>query len=239
MVGRLTAAEKDADLRSLTSATAADVETVSRVFALDHVSILEVSEAVQPLLSENGSLTLQPSRSRLTVQDIPPIVSQVAKLIAEMDRKPGSYRILVEVLEGGPEEPFGGAHQVEADQRLKKMFKFAAYRQLGKTVLEGKLGSPAGADLGSDFRISLVAERPAYSENSPWGSPDPGDRIHVRPLILSRMSVGNDGTQTGDELLRTNILLAPQQKVYIGAGSSEDATSGLVVIIQIQSVGGS
>lgn len=51
--------------------SAAEVETVSRVFVLEHVSVLEASEAIQPLLSDHGSLTLHPSRSRMTVQDLP------------------------------------------------------------------------------------------------------------------------------------------------------------------------
>ena len=219
--------------------SAAEVETVSRVFVLEHVSVLEASEAIQPLLSDHGSLTLHPSRSRMTVQDLPNVVVRVTELIIQMDQLPGSYKILVELLEGGPEEPFGGAHQVEADQRLKKMFKFAEYRQLGRTVLEGELGSPARADLGSNYEIAFVAQNPAYSENSPWGSPDPGNRVQVRSLVLSRVVVDPHGTRTKQELVRTNLLLAPQQKVYIGAGSSESATSGLVVIIQAQLVEGS
>lgn len=220
-------------------ATAADVDTVSRVFVLEHASVLEVSEAIQPLLSEHGSLTLQPVRSRMTVQDLPEVVARVAQVVAKMDQLPGSYRILIELLEGGPEQPFGGVHQVEANQRLKKMFRFEAYRQLGKTVLEGKIGNPARADLGIGHEVSFVAQHASFSKESPWGSPDPGERIQVRQLILSSVAVDAEGNRTGQELLRTNVLLAPLQKVYIGAGSSEDATSGLVVIIQAQRVGGS
>ncbi len=156
---------------------AADVETVSRVFVFEHVSVLEASEAIQPMLSEHGSLTLQPSRSRITIQDSPQVVARVTKMVGELDQLPGSYQILVELLEGGPGEPFGGVHQVEADDRLKKMFKFAAYRRLGKTTLEGELGNPARADLGTGFEIAFVAQKVSYSENSPWGIPDPGDRL--------------------------------------------------------------
>ena len=48
-----------------TALVAADVETISRVFTLQHASVLEVSTAVQPLLSEAGSLTLRPKLSRI------------------------------------------------------------------------------------------------------------------------------------------------------------------------------
>ncbi len=122
-----------------------------------------------------------------------------------------------------------------AGQKLTQGRKTGAQRLASE--LETQLNDLKMA--GSRFEVSFVAQRASFSEDSPWGSPDPGERIHVRPLIVSRVVVDAEGTRTGQELLRTNVLLSPQQKVYIGAGSSEDATSGLVVIIQVQSVGGS
>ncbi len=221
-----------------TIATAATVETVSRVFTLEHISVSEASAAVQPLLSDHGSLILQPSRSRLTVQDLPQVVDRVAILVADLDTLPDSYSVQVELFEGGS-EPYSAAMQAQVDQRLRKMFKFASFRLLGSAVLEGELGSPAQADLGGGFQISFFAHTIEYSEDTPWGTPDPGERIHLRPLILKRVTAKPDGTQEIDILLRTTVLIAPKQKVYIGAGASEDADSGLVLIVHSQGSGGS
>ena len=219
-------------------AAAANVETVSRVFTLEHISVSEASAAVQPLLSEHGSLILQPSRSRMTVQDLPQVVEQVAVLVTEIDGLPESYSIQVELLEGRS-EPYSVATQAQIDKRLRKMFRFSSFHQLGSAVLEGELGSPAQADLGGGFQISFLAHSVEYSEDTPWGTPDPGDRIHLRPLILQRVSIEPDGTQEIEILLRTNVLIAPKQKVYIGAGTSEDADNGLVLIVHSQGSGGS
>ncbi len=221
-----------------TIAAAATVETVSRVFTLEHISVSEASSAVQPLLSEHGSLILQPSRSRLTVQDLPQVVDRVAILVADLDSLPDSYSVQVELFEGGS-EPYSAATQAQVDQRLRKMFKFASFRRLGSAVLEGELGSPAQADLGGGFQVSFSSHAIEYSEDTPWGSPDPGERLYLRPLILRRVTVQPDGTQEIAILLRTNILIAPKQKVYIGAGTSEDADSGLVLVVHSQGSGGS
>jgi hypothetical protein len=221
-----------------TIAAAAAVETVSRVFTLEHISVSEASSAVQPLLSDHGSLILQPSRSRLTVQDLPQVVDRVAILVADLDSLPDSYSVQVELFEGGS-EPYSSATQAQVDQRLQKMFNFASFRQLGSAVLEGEFGSPAQADLGGGFQISFSAQPIEYSEDTPWGSPDPGERLHLRPLILRRVTVQPDGTQEIDILLRTNVLIAPNQKVYIGAGNSEDADRGLVLVVHSQGSGGS
>lgn len=219
------------------AAAAAAADTVSRVFTLRHVSVSEASAAVQPLLSEGGALTLHPKQSRMTVQDLPEVVERVAKRIAEIDRVPSHYRIEVELLEGGPAQPYGTVNEVEADERLRTMFRFPSYRRLGSAVLEGELGSSAVAELGGGFKVEFLAQLPAHSADSPWGAPDPGDRIHLRGLSLHRLSVAPGGEQRSEQVLRTTVLLSPNQKVYIGAGGSEKAASGWVLIIQAREAG--
>ncbi len=223
-------------LVAVTAASA--VETVSRAFTLRHVSVAEATSAVQPLLSDQGSLTLQPSRSRIVVQDFPEVINRVARLIDELDKLPNDYRIHIDLLEGGVEQPFGSANEVEATDRLRKMFKFPSYRILGSAALEGTLGGDAQASLGSGFRVSFVTQSPVHSSETPWGAPDLGDRIQLRSLTLERIKVGADGEQLSQQFLRTNVLLSPNQKVYIGAGNSEDPESGLVLIVQLQEPGG-
>jgi hypothetical protein len=222
---------------SLVAVVAVAADTVSRVFTLRHAQVSEVSAAVQPMLSENGLLTLQPKQSRLTVQDVPEVVERVAARIAELDHVPDRFRIEVELLEGGPESPFGAVTEVPANDRLRKMFRFAAYQRLGSAVLEGDLGSSVQADLGSGFRVSFLAQLPAYSQDSPWGSPDPGDRVHLRGLMLERVSIGEGGERSSEQVLRTSVLLAPAQEVYIGAGDSENATTGWVLIVRALGAG--
>ena len=214
------------------------VETVSRVFTLRFLTIAEASTAVQPLLSDEGSLTLQPSRSRITVQDFPEVINRVVEVIEQLDRQPNRYRVRIVLLEGGAERPFGAANEVEATDRLRKMFKFPSYRSLGSAVLEGDLGSDTQASLGTGYLVSFVAQVPPHSPDAPWGAPDPGDRIQLRRLTLERLRPGADGEQLSQEYLRTNVLLSPNQKVYIGAGNSEDPDVGLVLIIQVQEPGG-
>lgn len=217
---------------------AANEKTVSRVFRLEHVSVSAASTAVQPLLSEVGSLTLQPGLSRMTVQDVPEVIARVAKMIDELDNVPGMYRVQVDLLEGGAERPYGSVQEIVANDRLRKMFKVDAFYRLGSSTVEGELGSPAQAELGSSFQVSFLAQHPDHSRDTPWGVPDPGNRIHVRQLVLERKAVASDGTLLTQELLRTNVLLSPKQTVYIGAGNSEDSEDVLVLIVHAQEFGG-
>ncbi len=218
--------------------TAAAVDTVTRVLTLEHVSVAEASAAIQPLLSENGSLTIQPSRSRMTVQDVPAVVGKVTELVAELDRAPGLYRIHVELLQGSSVPYSSGQPAAEVDPRLRKMFDFTSFHHLAGTTVEGEVGGAAEAELGREYKISFQPDAIEYSPDTPWGAPNPGDRIHLRHVVLKRVGVdAATGVRTSTDLLRTNMMLSANQKVYIAAGSSEDAANGLVLIVHALETG--
>ena len=210
---------------------AIDETTVSRVFRLDHLSVSEASDAIQPLLTTRGSVTLQPKLSRITVQDTAAVVSRVADLLFEMDRPPGNYRIRIELLEGRS-EPYPSAQAVDVDGRLARMFKFAAYRRLGRTLLEGDLGGSAHADLGEGYHVAFDSAAQSPTPETPWGSADFGDRIELKNLVLEKVQAYSGGENKALRLVRTSVFLFPKQRVYIGAGQSERAETGLVLIVQ-------
>lgn len=210
---------------------AADADIISRAFELEHASVLDVSAAVQPLLSETGSLTIQPKLARIVVQDRSDVINRVTTLIEELDNVPGLYSVQVELLEGTEPKPFGTRDEVEANARLRKMFNVAAFRRLGRSTIEGQLGDRAQVNLGTNFRVSFLPQPPESPDRVPWGTPHQGNKINLRPLLLERLESSSDGELTAQELLRTNVLLAQEQTVYIGAGNSEDTDHVLVLIV--------
>ena len=217
--------------------SAADVEIISRVFTLKHVPVSDVSTAVQPMLSEAGSLTLQPKLSRIVVQDEREIIDKVTALIEKLDHLPGHYSVEIELLEGTDPRPYGTRDEIEAEDRLREMFNVEAFRRLGKSVVEGELGNRAQVALGHDHRVSFLAEAHEAPSNAPWGTPKLQDRISLRPLVLERLEVSTDGQLTTRELLRTNVLISQEQTVYIGAGDSEDSGNVLVLIVRAKETG--
>jgi hypothetical protein len=217
---------------------ASNGETISRVFKLRHASVSDVSIAVQPMLSEAGSLTLQPKLSRVVVQDRPDIIDQVTSLIEGLDHLPELYSVEIELLEGTEPRPYGTRDEIEAEGRLKEMFNVEAFRRLGRSVVEGELGNQVQAGLGDEHRVSFRAQAPEASKNTPWGTPDSGSRLSLRPLVLERLEVSTDGRLTTRELLRTNVLISQRQTVYIGAGNSEDSDNVLVLIVHAMKTGG-
>jgi hypothetical protein len=215
---------------------AADAHTTARVFQLRYISVMEASQAIQPLLSSHGSLTVHPGQARITVQDTPEVVARAADLLAGLDRSPKSYRIHVTLMQG-TNQPLKENRSAEVDRRLKKMFPFDGYRRIGETVFEGTLGTPVSADLGEGFRLSFLPTEFMTSDDQPFGIRGASSRLHLQSLNLERTSEGAGGQRVSVEVMRTSVLMSPKQEAFIGAGASEDSNSGLVLILSAQSIG--
>jgi hypothetical protein len=69
-------------------------------------------------------------------------------------------------------------------------------------------------------------------EESPWGIPPAGGRIHLDRLTLTLNPTSSSGSQKPTEVLRTSVVLGPTQRAIFGASASEESDHGLVLIIE-------
>ena len=216
---------------------AGPVPTTVRVFQLRHCSVTEAAAAVEELLTEDGSLTVQPRKGRITVQDRSDVVERAAEVIATLDHPPGRFLIEVEILEGVqgnlPEH-----QRADVSDQLLRMFPFNAYRSIGVATFDGVMGEAAEADLGEGYRLSFLAESLGITDDTPYGIPRLGSRIHLEWLALSKGTEGSASRSQPSELFRTSVYLSENQELILGAGASESSKRGLVLILQALSVEG-
>jgi hypothetical protein len=207
---------------------AENVQTTVRMFELQHASVREVSLALQPMLSEYGSLTVQPRSARITVQDRPEVIAKIADMVASLDHPRSAFRIRVDLVEGSMSAP-PSADEVTVDSGVRQMFRFAHYRRLGMTTIEGDLGQPVVAEIGENFRLSFLPE--AFAENQPWGIPNREGRLSIQQLTLIHLDRRSDAGAGSTEVLRTNVILSPGQHAVVAASTSETAERGLVLML--------
>ncbi len=213
-------------LASTVSAAHADQnDVVVRVFRVEHAKVAEISTAIQPMLSDEGSVTVQPAKGRLTVRDRAGVMAAITETIERLDQKPSPFRLHVELLEGST-VPISVAGGQEIGQRLKQMFPFKFYRELGSADLEGVTGDEISVDLSEGFRV-FVTVLDHRLEPTPFGIPNQTLRLDLHPLVLER--IGSKGVI---EILRTRVVLSQNQEVVIGAGETEDSEQGLVLIVK-------
>lgn len=212
---------------------AREAGTTVRVFKLHYISVKEAANAVEPLLSEQGSVTLQPRQDRISVQDRPEVIAKVAERLEIVDRKPSSYRLQVELLEG-VRSSLPESVETEVDPRMRRMFPFKAYRRIGLTHFDGELGDPVEADLGEGYHLSFEAAS-LVTADTPWHIPNPDSRMELRTLLLELIRKPG---QAPVEVVRTRVVLSENQEAFIGAAGSEDSPTGLVLILKALKVAG-
>ncbi len=240
------------------SATAAAL-TVARVFELRYCSVAEAALVVQPLLSDEGALTLEPRHARLTVQDRPEVVDRIARTLAAFDSPPARFRIRAELYEASSEP--GAANDASvADLKLSEVFRYTSFRRIGQAILEGDVGATARAELGDGYLVRFTVspgERPegfvapeassplvrppaagrwaAGHASEPSGQPA-NRRVRLDRLVLAR--IGAAGGLRPQEVLRSSALLATGQRVVLGASASESARKALVLVLKAEPVEG-
>lgn len=220
------------------STLASEVVTTVRVFRLADtpVSIRVAAAAVQPLLSEHGTLTVQPHQSQLIVQDRPEIVDRVAALLDSLNRSHERYRIRAELLEAS-NAPLAAGEQAPIDARVQRMFHFSSFRRIGVTLFEGEVGQSAVAHLGSGYQVGFVTASLPTPETSPWSFANPGNRIHLDRVTLVHSRVDARGVHRQTEVLRTSLVLGPGQRTIFGASAAEGSDRALVLILEAQPAG--
>jgi len=218
------------------SVSADEINTTTRVFQIRHSTVAEMSSAVQSLLSEHGTLTVHPHKSRITVHDTPDVVDRVAEVLAELDVAPGTYAVRVRLLRGTDAE-VAPEQRAEVNERARQMFPFAAYVEIGSTLIEGELKTPVSADIGKDYRVSFLAVPQRASKDLPFGMPKMGSRYTLQDLTLAKVSEKENGEQVMVEVIRSDVSISPGQQTSIGAGASEDSKNGLVLIIKAVATG--
>ncbi len=200
-------------------------DVVVRTFRIEYAELSKVSTAIQPLLSDQGSVTVQPAKGRLTVHDRADVMKTVAAAIERLDRKPVPFRIHLQLLKGS-KTPFSSAGTQEVADRLKRMFPFKFYEELGAADLQGMTGDDITVELKQGFSVSMVV-LDQLQEKTPFGLPPQRLRLDLDPLVLHR--AGKNGAR---EILRTRVVLSENQDVVIGAGKNENSPNGLVLIVR-------
>ncbi len=167
--------------------------TTVRVFNLKNASVSEAFAVIEPLLSEDGSVTVQPSRGRITIQDSPEVVGRISTLIDDLDRIPGR----VSNRGGASRGPrcragIGSSSRSRPSAPPDVPLQVLSTRR-PSTVFQGEFGQPTTASLSPNYRLSFLAESSSVPESTPWGVADIGNRTQVKWLRLDRLRTGTAG----------------------------------------------
>jgi Bacterial type II/III secretion system short domain len=180
----------------------------------------KAAAAIKPLLSADGSMSIQPSSNALVVTDHAENMKAVVKMIGDFDKEPQSFRLYVRII---------GASRVEGTPKIADDVKDVArklaslpynnFESVGEATVQGKEGDPGLIDMETGYRA-----------NFRFGEYDPAtDSIAVKDLQISKLTGAQKDQLTS--LLKTSLNLTIGQTYILGAAKAPQSQRALMIVL--------
>jgi len=204
------------------SALAADQEL--RVFQFHFRPAREAATLVEPMLSAEGSILLQPGVNAITVRDNAGVLKRVAEALASWDVAPQSYRVRVRAFLASKEPRPSGTPPApipELGEKLYLLFPFTKYQEVASLQVTAADGSTVEATAGEKYHVRFVLR----------SIPGEPERVQLAQLQFARRDRAADNTEILSPLLRATVSLLMKQPSVFGGARSENANQALFLVL--------
>jgi hypothetical protein len=131
-----------AGLIAISAAASAGEPVGVKVFVLRYKRVEEATLLVRPLLSDSGSILLQPKINAMTITDRPAALNTIGQALAQFDVPPRGFSIAVKMVRARADasakdlsKEIGGI-----GNKLREVFRFNDYSLIDSAVLGGAEG---------------------------------------------------------------------------------------------------
>jgi len=198
---------------------AAEAKTLSvRTFTFKYKDASKAAEIIKPLLSAEGSMSIQPSSNALVVTDRAENLKSVAKALTQFDAPPQAFRLVVRLLgasrvEGPPPKPPDDLKDLAPKLA---MFRYNAFESLGNGDVAGREGDPGLLTLPTGYRADFK-----------FGEYDPAsDSVKVSDFRLSKLQ--NDVLTS---LLKTTLNLRIGETYVFSVAKGPQSPRALMIVL--------
>ena len=207
------------------SAAAFAAEPVGvKVFVLRYKRVEEATLLVRPLLSDSGSILLQPKINALTITDRPAALNTIGQALAQFDVPPRGVSIAVKMVRARADASAGDLSKEIGGigNKLREVFRFNDYALIDSAVLGGAEGESVSYLLGGEYRLTFRIE--------PAGQ---GAMLRLSAFALARERTVA-GRRVDTPLFRTTLNVGLNQTLVLGASKEEASKKALLLILLVQ-----
>jgi hypothetical protein len=217
---------------SVLAQDATDDPIRARAFQVQYQPLVDAADVIDPLLSEEGTVTLRRRLSTLVVEDRGSVLERVEDLLESWDIPPSNVQITFSLFLGvdrrqedpqAPKADHGLSTEVRGVlDKLSNFTKWTSYEQLGSRSVTGTEGATVVADLSDEYRVVFVVE----SVHKTHGA------VKFERLQLQRVSHGEDGVPSVEDLFTAGMVLPPGKLRLVGAASDPNSKRALFLALQ-------
>ena len=190
-----------------------------RTFTLKYKDADKALAVIKPLLSAEGTISIQPATKSVVVTDRAENLRAVARAIADYDSAPQTFHLSVRLISASKVD--GEAIRQSDDlkdltPKLPMLRGYNSFDGAGRAEFEAKEGDPGIVEMPTGYRADFK-----------FGDYDPStDSIKLKDFHLSRLQ--------GDQLtplLKTTLNLTLGQTCIVGAARSPQSQRALFIVL--------
>jgi len=215
-----------AGLIAIAVAAAVSAEPVGvKVFVLRYKRVEEATLLVRPLLSDSGSIMLQPRINALTITDRPAALNTIGPALAQFDIPPRGFSIAVKMVRARADAAAGDLSKEIGGigNKLSQVFRFNDYALIDSAVLGGAEGDSVSYLLGGEYRLTFRIEPAGQSPT-----------LRLSAFALAREKTTFNGRRVDVPLFRTTLNVGLNQTLVLGASKEEASKKALLLILLVQ-----
>ena len=206
---------------------------VARAFVVHHRALADAADVVQPILSADGSVKLQPRLKTLVVEDRSEVLDRVATLLESFDLPPRNVEVTLSLFLGTAQERPGqsvGASSFSREVRgvletLGDFTKWTSYEPLGsRAVIAVEGGAPIVADLSDEYRVVFTVDAVQVEQRA----------VTFKRFSLQRRRVDAQGKETREDLYTAGMVLPLERLQTVGAASDPGSKRALFLTLQVR-----
>jgi hypothetical protein len=202
----------------------------ARAFAIRFKSVSDAAEVVSPLLSPQGSVTLQPRLKSLTVQDHVSVLDRIAAVLQSFDTAPRNVEISMSLFLGTDrrEQEAGRVIPPTAMTRdvrgiaetLGDFTKWNSYEPLGGRAVTAAEGGRVTVNLSEEYRVVYDVE--AVLDQS----------VKLTNFVLQRVTRGAEGKEKVQDVYSAAVVLPVGRMLMLGAAQNPESKRALFLTLQ-------
>jgi len=197
----------------------AESPIVVRAFTFIHQPPEEALPLVYPLLTERGTVELQPAENTLVLRDEEGAIGRVLAVIRAFDHPVRSLDMQIRIVQAGQTPSTSGSGSDlpgEIEARLRTLLNFTHYQTLASATFRAREGQEADYEVGGRYSVgfrvgTVLADR----------------RVRLHGFRVER------GENEGEwrRLIHTTLSLRLNEPMILGLARAETSDSALMVVL--------
>ena len=210
--------------------TAAGDPMSARAFEVRFKTLADAAELVSPILSPQGTVTLQPRLKTLTVQDRSSVLDRVTSLLRSFDVAPRNVEIAMSLFLGTDRREQEAGRSLPSTsmttdvrgiaETLGDFTKWNAYEPLGGRAVTGVEGGRVTVSLSDEYRVAYDID--TVRDQS----------VKLTNFVLQRITHGPDGKDFVQDVYSAAVVLPVGRMLMLGAAQNPESKRALFLTLQ-------